>query len=488
MKNILLIILALSFASSCTTFRTDITPYKVFSPILDNEPVMFYFNDQKLPDSSEYVGEITSTINNVGFDGITIRSLISKVENDVKSYGANAIQLYKKQEDDSRDEIFKGKLFRLKPFGKISIDIDSFKLYLLSNKDDEYEGIYEIPIDEDERENRIDSTIKILCMKKDSINYELIYLSGYTPNKSQIFVFDLYRIWKKGDVYAYLYKTVNKNIYKAFVYSFNKCLDKGAFIKFKNGNLYQHCSRGCIHEMTKIFPDSTKPYNLKGSLTGFAINNNRIITCYHALNDNDIKIYVKGINNDFENRMEAVIEKFDEILDIAILRLVDSSVTLNQENFQIINEEKGVADEVYVLGYPMSVIMGDEIKLTNGIISSKSGFAGDISMYQITAAVQPGNSGAPLFDKKGALIGMINSKLMYADNVAYSLKATYLKDFLKNSGYKSVFENSAINIPVEFSEHVKSFQKSIYIIEIIDTKENTNKRKQSKGRMDRYQK
>ena len=52
--------------------------------------------------------------------------------------------------------------------------------------------------------------------------------------------------------------------------------------------------------------------------------------------------------------------------------------------------------------------MGKEIKVTEGIISSKSGYNGDITTYQITAPIQAGNSGGPLFDDKGNFIG-INS-------------------------------------------------------------------------------
>ena len=45
--------------------------------------------------------------------------------------------------------------------------------------------------------------------------------------------------------------------------------------------------------------------------------------------------------------------------------------------------------------------MGDEVKLTNGIVSSKTGFQGDVTSYQISAPVQPGNSGGPLLIIKG---------------------------------------------------------------------------------------
>ena len=46
-------------------------------------------------------------------------------------------------------------------------------------------------------------------------------------------------------------------------------------------------------------------------------------------------------------------------------------------------------------------VMGKEIKITDGIISSKSGYDGDITTYQISAPIQGGNSGGPLFDDNG---------------------------------------------------------------------------------------
>lgn len=66
--------------------------------------------------------------------------------------------------------------------------------------------------------------------------------------------------------------------------------------------------------------------------------------------------------------------------------------------------------------------MGDEIKLTTGVISSKTGFQGDVSLYQISAPIQPGNSGGPLFDNKGNLIGIVNAKHKGAENVGYAIK------------------------------------------------------------------
>jgi S1-C subfamily serine protease len=69
--------------------------------------------------------------------------------------------------------------------------------------------------------------------------------------------------------------------------------------------------------------------------------------------------------------------------------------------------------------------MGQEIKLTTGIISSNSGSLGDTALFQISAPIQPGNSGGPLFDNYGNLIGVIGAKHKNADNVGYVIKFIY---------------------------------------------------------------
>ena len=76
--------------------------------------------------------------------------------------------------------------------------------------------------------------------------------------------------------------------------------------------------------------------------------------------------------------------------------------------------------------------MGKEIKFTDGRISSKTGFKGDITTYQSTTPIQPGNSGGPLFDFKGNLIGINNAKIITEDveGVSYSIKSSYLLNLI----------------------------------------------------------
>ncbi len=95
---------------------------------------------------------------------------------------------------------------------------------------------------------------------------------------------------------------------------------------------------------------------------------------------------------------------------------------------------KDVGSEVFALGYPIANVMGDEIKFTDGKISSKTGIEGDITVYQISVPIQPGNSGGPLFDSKGNLVGItssaLNKEYFNSENVNYAIKTTYLKNLI----------------------------------------------------------
>lgn len=108
--------------------------------------------------------------------------------------------------------------------------------------------------------------------------------------------------------------------------------------------------------------------------------------------------------------------------------------------------------------------MGDEIKLTTGIISSKTGFQGDVSLYQISAPIQPGNSGGPLFDKNGNLIGIVNAKHEGAENVGYAIKTSYLKNLIESSISTSILPNNNRISRLPLTEKVKSLKNFVYFI------------------------
>lgn len=65
--------------------------------------------------------------------------------------------------------------------------------------------------------------------------------------------------------------------------------------------------------------------------------------------------------------------------------------------------------EVFTVGYPVTSILGEELKFTDGVISSLSGIGGEAAFMQITVPLQPGNSGGPLVNNFGEVVGITTS-------------------------------------------------------------------------------
>ena len=113
-------------------------------------------------------------------------------------------------------------------------------------------------------------------------------------------------------------------------------------------------------------------------------------------------------------------------------------------------------------------IMGKEIKVTDGMISSKTGFDGNITTYQITAPIQGGNSGGPLFDEKGNLIGINSSGLRkdIADNVAYSVKTSYVLNLIDILPKSIELPSNKKLESLPLTEQIKEISKYVVLIKV----------------------
>jgi S1-C subfamily serine protease len=101
--------------------------------------------------------------------------------------------------------------------------------------------------------------------------------------------------------------------------------------------------------------------------------------------------------------------------DLAVLRLTDHSklaATCRELPFQL-TSSNGVTlgERVSTIGYPLTSMLGSSPKFSEGVISSKSGCQDDPRSLQISAQVQPGSSGSPLFDSDGNIIAVVVATL-----------------------------------------------------------------------------
>ncbi len=175
----------------------------------------------------------------------------------------------------------------------------------------------------------------------------------------------------------------------------------------------------------------------KGNGTGFFISESGYIATNNHVINGASEIEVEYKFNGEILRFQANIIKVDKLNDLAVIQIKDSEYLMTSPipyNFK--TETIDIGKEVFALGYPMALtLMGKDIKFTDGRISSKTGLAGDITSYQIQVPIQPGNSGGPLFDFKGNLIGItssgINRDLDITENVNYAIKARNLLNLIE---------------------------------------------------------
>ena len=92
-------------------------------------------------------------------------------------------------------------------------------------------------------------------------------------------------------------------------------------------------------------------------------------------------------------------------------------------------EEPKLGEDILVYGYPQTDLQGVDLKVTKGIVSGKNGFQGNKAMFQIDAAVQPGNSGGPIVSRK-KVIGLATSMLKNSQNVNFGIKASKISNLL----------------------------------------------------------
>ncbi|HRH99804.1 MAG TPA: trypsin-like peptidase domain-containing protein [Saprospiraceae bacterium] len=332
----------------------------------------------------------------------------------------------------------------------------SLKTFWQTNGNDFLEGIYENAI------QSANSPKYKLALKKSATGYDLIYLSGDNGQTTK---------FKEGDIKAYLTKTAKDNLLKAKWIMGDKSINENLYITFEDALMKIIWTDGSPEQLyIKLYPTSSTPKNSNGiasSGTGFALTSNGyIVTNYHVV-DGATSIVVKGVNGNFSTTYKAKVVVSDKNNDLAIIQIDDNTFnSISKIPYTIKSTSSDVGENVFVLGYPLRASMGDEIKLTNGIISSKTGFQGDITSYQISAPVQPGNSGGPLFDKLGNLIGVINAKHTGAENVSYAIKVSYLKNVIDLLPTTPTLSNTNTLTNLSLSDQVKLLNKFVYIIEI----------------------
>jgi S1-C subfamily serine protease len=172
-------------------------------------------------------------------------------------------------------------------------------------------------------------------------------------------------------------------------------------------------------------------------------------------------------------RLKAVEIYSNPQADISILRIADKSFKgFGNIPYSFSGSEKDLGEKVFTLGYPREDVVYGE-----GAISSNTGFDGDSTAYQISIPVNPGNSGGPLIDDKGSIIGLISGKQTENEGVAFAIKSKNIIECFENlksdSSMSKITLNKRNNLKtMNRVGQLKKLQEYIFVVKVFDRDNN----------------
>jgi len=177
----------------------------------------------------------------------------------------------------------------------------------------------------------------------------------------------------------------------------------------------------CSHE--------TKKDKKNNSGTAFFVNKNGyLISNYHV-----VEGCKKNAKISYNNKeLNAKIVNYDKASDLVLL----SSETNGNDYISFAKEQPKELQDIFVSGYPLGKKLSSDLKFTKGIISSLKGFEDNINQIQIDAALNPGNSGGPIVNKKGELVAVAVGLLENTQNINFGIKASTVENFLTLNSIK----------------------------------------------------
>lgn len=469
MKNLTLLLCLLLTLTGCTTAVTYKQKGASAPAKAADDAIFVYREGMKIPRPFEVMG--TVHVGDTGFTtvGGSLDDVMKKVIENARQKGADAVQVTSIKAPDFWSTIYRvdANLLRFTDtWETISNSESEFTAYLKENERtlDVIEGIWS---EGGQSQYRIG-------IKKDTSKPGRDFVAFILDSK--------HPAWKKGYKKIDITRAAQRGVY-IFTYFRGDFDQEGATIVLGDTLVFSitlHTPAGNdTATFVKTFPVEELAVARGGkggaSGTGFLLDESGfLVTNWHVVQDATevaVEFTEKGL------KATGKVKIRDQQNDLAIIQLdsFDFRSAFGVLKLPPVVSAKSVkvADEVFTLGFPLGSILGESVKYSDGSVSSLTGLEGDPRLYQISVAVQPGNSGGPLITKDGRIVGIIVSTLSPAfvfsrtktlpQNVNFALKADYLQNLVTVSGIVLKNESQRPVSPNSVVEDVKPFVARVVV-------------------------